>query len=268
MQRANLAEKDPHRSQLCLHPRFHSRFLTYDRDLIVYLPPGYALQTDRSYPVLYLQDGQNLFEAHHPHSWRIRETADALILSGEIEPLVIVGIAHTGEHRLAEYTPTADWKQGGGLAEQYGHLLAEELLPFIAAHYRVRPGPAGTGLGGSSLGGLAALYLGLRHADVFGKLAVLSPSIWWNHRSILALVSEIAPQMPSRPRIWLDVGESEGPRAMTDTELLDRRLRSKGWRPGENLHFQSFPGGTHDEASWSARVSPLLRFLFPAPRGF
>lgn len=267
MQRANLAETDPHLSQLCVHPRFHSRFLLHDRDVTVYLPPGYALNPDRSYPVLYLQDGQNLFGAH-PHSWRIRETADALILSGEIEPLVIVGIAHTGEHRLADYTPTADWKQGGGLAKQYGQLLVEELLPFIAAHYRVRPGSASTGLGGASLGGLAALYLGLKYAEVFGKLAILSPSVWWNHRSILALVSELAPQMPSRPRIWLDVGESEGPRAIADAELLDRRLRAKGWRHGEDLHFQSFPGGTHDEAAWSTRVSPLLRFLFPPRAGF
>lgn len=267
MQSANLAVTDPHRSQLCLHPRFHSRFLLHDRDITVYLPPGYALHPDRSYPVLCLQDGQNLFEAH-PHSWRIRETADTLILSGEVEPLVIVGIAHTGEHRLVEYTPTADWKQGGGLAEQYGRLVAEELLPFIAAHYRVRSGPANTGLGGSSLGGLAALYLGLKHADVFGKLAVLSPSVWWNHRSILALVGELAPQMRSRPRIWLDVGESEGPRAIADAELLDRRLRAKGWRPGENLHFQRFPEATHNEASWSTRVSPLLQFLFPVANSF
>lgn len=269
MQSANRAESHTRLSHLCLHSRFHSRFLPHDRDITVYLPPGYASHSDRTYPVLYLQDGQNLFASDHgyPHhrSWRIRESADSLILAGEVEPLIIVGIAHTGEHRLAEYTPTTDWTQGGGLADQYGQLLVEELLPFIAANYRVRPGAASTGLGGSSLGGLASLYLGLRHADVFGKLAVLSPSIWWNHRAILTLVSELAPGLSSRPRIWLDIGECEGPRATADTEVLDRRLQAKGWLPGEDLLFQRVPGGTHDEVAWSQRVSPMLRFLFPPP---
>lgn len=272
LQSANHAVMQAHSSQLCVHPAFHSRFLPHNRDVTVYLPPCYAQHPDRTYPALYMQDGQNLFasgpEDFYHRSWRIRETADTLIFAGEIEPLIIVGVAHTCEHRLTEYTPTADWTQGGGLADQYGRLLVEELLPFIAANYRVRPGAANAGLGGSSLGGLAALYLGLRRADIFGKLAVLSPSVWWNHRAILALVSELAPNLTSRPRIWLDIGECEGPRTITDTELLDRRLRAKGWRPREDLLFQRVPGGTHDEAAWSQRVAPMLRFLFPAPAGF
>lgn len=271
MQSANYAVMQAQSSQLCVHPGFRSRFLPHDRNVTVYLPPGYACHQDYFYPVLYMQDGQNLFAStpKNPNrrSWCIRETADALILAGEIEPLIIVGVAHTGE-RLAEYTPTTDWTQGGGLADQYGQLLVEELLPFIAANYRVRPGPANAGLGGSSLGALVALYLGLRHAKVFGKLAVLSPSVWWNHRAILALVSELAPKLPSRPRIWLDIGEHEGQRYLADTDLLDRRLRAKGWRPGDDLLYQRFPDGTHDEAAWSERVAPMLRFLFPAPAGF
>lgn len=270
MKGANQMQSDTYASQLRLHSRFPSQFLPTDRDLTVYLPPGYVQQSDRAYPVLYMHDGQNLFEnesACRP-TWRMRAIADALIAAGEIEPLIIVGVAHADDRRVAEYTPTTDWTHGGGLAEQYGRLLVEELLPFIAAHYRVRPGPQNTGLGGSSLGGLCTLYLGLKHAETFGKLAVLSPSVWWNHRAILALVSEIAPGLLFRPRIWLDIGESEGQSAIADADLLDRRLRAKGWRPGADLFYQRFAGGTHDEAAWSQRVSPMLRFLFPPPARF
>jgi len=267
-----IAETNPgeRRSRLRVHARFHSRFLPDDRDVTVYLPAGYDEDADRSYPVLYMQDGQNLFSATDAfvmgRTWRIAESADAAITAGEVEPLILVGIAHAGERRVAEYTPTRDWKMDGGEADKYGRLLVEELLPFIAAGYRVQPGAAHTGLGGSSMGALAALYLGLKHEDTFGRLAVLSPSVWWNHRVILSLVGEAALKLRARPRIWLDVGDAEGKRAVGDVELLDRRLRAKGWREGVELHYERVPGGTHDEGAWAERVRPMLRFLFPAGR--
>ncbi len=238
------------------------------RDLIVYLPPGYDAERDRSYPVLYLNDGQNLFDPETSYikgrTWMVREAADAGIEAGEIEPLVIVGIYNTGDRRLAEYTHERDWQMGGGEADSYGALLTRELMPWIAEHYRVRVDRNGTGLGGSSLGGLVSLYLGLRYSEVFGRLAVLSPSVWWNHRSILGIVSETAPLLEHWPRIWLDVGDHEGRMTLRDAELLARRLRENGWRDEETLHFEKVHGGTHDEGSWALRVGPLLRFLFPA----
>ena len=165
-----LLEAPPH-PRLHIHPRFHSRFLPDDRDVTVYLPPGYDDQPDRRYPVLYLQDGQNLFDPRTSfipgRTWQVADTADAVIAAGEVEPLIIVGMANTGEHRLAEYTPTRDWKMGGGDAHKYGNLLAQDLLPFISANYRTRGGVESTGLGGSSLGGLVTLYLGLNHPDIF-----------------------------------------------------------------------------------------------------
>ena len=235
--------------------------------MTVYLPPDYEENAGRYYPVLYMNDGQNLFDVETSfakgRSWQLAKTADAAIQSGEVQPLLIVGIANAGERRLAEYTPTHDWKLGGGEADKYGRLLTDELLPFIAATYRIRSGAANTGLGRSSLGGLAALYLGLKYEISFGKLAVLSPSVWWNHRAILSLVSEAAPRLRTKPRLWLDVGDAEGQRAVTDVDLLDRRLRTKGWRPDADLRYERIPGGTHDEAAWSQRVRPMLRFLFP-----
>ena len=93
---------------------------------------------------------------------------------------------------------------------------------------------------------------------------MLSPSVWWNHKSILGYLNERAPEIWERPRLWLDVGDREGRRTVQDAEHLARRLIANGWQRGETLHFERFPDGTHDEASWAARVHPMLRFLFPA----
>jgi enterochelin esterase-like enzyme len=254
--------------RLRLHRGFPSVYLPDKRDIVVYVPPGYDEHPERTYPVLYLQDGQNLFDPRTSfvpgQTWQVREQADEAIRAGEVEPLVIVGIANTGDRRLAEYTHERDWQRGGGEAAQYGLTLTREILPWIATRYRVRTDRESTGLGGSSLGGLVSLYLGLRYATWFGKLAILSPSVWWNHKSILGYVNEHSPGIWDLPRVWLDVGDKEGKRTVHDAESLFRRLKANHWRAAETLHFEKVHGGTHDEASWARRVKPMLRFLFPA----
>jgi len=265
-----LMSQTPH-ERLRVHRGFRSRILPDRRDLIVYLPSDYEADVVRQYPVLYLNDGQNLFDPETSfikgRTWQVRETADAAIAAGEIEPLIIVGIYNTGDRRLAEYTHERDWQMGGGEADSYGALLTQELMPWIGEHYRVRVGREHTGLGGSSLGGLVSLYLGLKYPEIFGRLAVLSPSVWWNHKSILGVLNETAPFLQHRPRIWLDVGDHEGRMTLRDTELLAKRLRLNGWEDDESLHFERIRGGTHEETSWATRVGPLLKFLFPATRG-
>ena len=121
-------------------------------------------------------------------------------------------------------------------------------------------------MGGSSLGGLLSLWLGLRYPEIFGKLAVLSPSVWWNHKYIVSYVNDVAPELAQRPRIWLDVGDAEGRRTLADVELLQARLKMHGWREGVDLHYERVAGGTHDEGAWAERVGPMLRFLFPAEK--
>jgi enterochelin esterase-like enzyme len=260
-------EATPH-PRLRLHRAFPSSYLPGQRDLIVYVPPGYDEHPNHTYPALYLQDGQNLFDGRtsfiRGRTWDLREQADAAIEAGEVEPLIIVGIYNAGDRRLAEYTHERDWERGGGEAVEYGLMLTNEILPWVAGQYRVGTGREHTGLGGSSLGGLVSLYLGLRYATWFGRLAVLSPSVWWNHKSILGYINELAPEIWERPSLWLDVGDKEGRRTLHDAEQLNRRLKANGWRQGENLHFERVPGGTHDEASWAKRVRPMLKFLFPA----
>jgi predicted alpha/beta superfamily hydrolase len=261
------ADDAPLHPRLRLHKAFKSNHLPDDRDVIVYVPPGYEDEPERTYPVLYLHDGQNLFDGRtsfvKDRTWQVREHADAAIDASEVEPLVVVGIYNTGERRLAEYTHEYNWQMGGGQADAYGKLVTRELMPWIASQYRVRQDRENTGLGGSSLGGLVSLYLGLRYPTVFGKLAVMSPSVWWNHKSILGYLNEHAPQMWERPKMWLDVGDREGQKAVRDAEHLARRLKANGWKPGESLHFEKVEGGTHDEASWAGRVRAMLKFLFP-----
>ncbi|HEY6445037.1 MAG TPA: alpha/beta hydrolase-fold protein [Acidobacteriaceae bacterium] len=250
------------------HAGFRSRVLRASRNVTVYVPPGYEDDAQRAYPLLILQDGQNLFDPATSfipgHTWRVAETADEAIAAGAVEPLIIAGIANGAERRLAEYTPSRDWKMGGGEAGKYGEMLTRELLPFLRSQYRLLGGAENTGLGGSSLGGLVSLWLGLREPETFGKLAVLSPSVWWNHRYIVSFVNDRAPELKRRPRIWLDVGDAEGRRTMGDAELLASRLKTHGWREEVDLHFERVAGGRHDEDSWAERVGPMLRFLFPA----
>ena len=258
----------PH-SRLRVHRGFRSRLLPDPRDLIVYMPPGYDEHenSSRQYPVLYLNDGQNLFDGRtsfiKDRTWEVREAADAAIESGEVEPLVIVGIYNTGDRRLAEYTHERDWQMGGGEADTYGQLLTRELMPWIGEHYRVKAGRENTGLGGSSLGGLVSLYLGLEYAEAIGRLAVFSPSVWWNHKSILGVLAQAAPQLAEKPRIWLSIGDQEGRIALKDTELLASRLREYGWVDDQTLRYERVRGGRHDETSWASRVRPMLEFLFP-----
>jgi predicted alpha/beta superfamily hydrolase len=245
---------------------FHSEILPDDRTVMVYLPAQYLEQKERRFPVLYLNDGQNLFDGRTSYvagkTWHAHTTADRLNAGGEIEPVILVGIANTGIRRMAEYTPTRDYKLGGGEGRRYGRLLVEELKPMIDRSYRTLDGPGSTGLGGSSLGGLVSLYLGFEYPEVFGKLAVMSPSLWWNHRSILSVLEQVVPK--PRLRIWLDMGTAEGARHVRDAELLDRLLLWWGWRDGVDLSFVEAEGAVHDEEAWGERFGEMLRFLFPA----
>ncbi len=256
---------------LDLNPRysvrmFHSDVLPDDRVVSVYLPPQYMEQEERRFPVFYLQDGQNLFDGRTSYiagrTWNAHTTADQLTMDGEIEPVILVGVANTGLRRMAEYTPTRDFKMGGGEGRSYGRLLIEELKPLIDSSYRTLPEIGNTGLGGSSLGGLISLYLGFTCPEVFGKVAVMSPSLWWDQRSIFSVIDQSRPK--PELRIWLDIGTAEGVRHVRDADHLERQLVKRGWQLGVDLAYRKADGAVHDENAWSERFGDVLRFLFPA----
>ena len=254
------------------HKDFHSKILNNDRDVLVYLSPGYEATKSRRYSVLYLHDGQNLFDAATSfipgQEWRVDETAQRLIAAGKIEPLIIVGINNAGKDRINEYTPAKDAKyKMGGKADLYGRMLVEELKPFIDAHYRTKKGAQYTGLGGSSLGGLVSIYLALKYPTVFGRAAVVSPSVWFANKQIVHYVESL-PKKP-KVRIWMDIGTKEGgtteeaQQTVNDARLLNETLIKKGWKPGKDLKYFEAEGAQHNEAAWAARVESILTFLFP-----
>ena len=252
-------------SRLHLHKEFASQLIDETFTFIVYVPQVFLDDRHRFFPVLFLHDGQNLFDPGTSfikgNYWRVGETADALTASGEIEPLVIVGIYNNGEKRIGDYTPVEDRRLGGGKADAYGQMIVEEMRPFIGREYRTLAGAENCGMGGSSLGGLVTIYLGMRYPEVFGKLAVLSPSVWWRDRMILKYVERLPHK--TGQRIWLDIGTREGRRALPDTRALKRMLVKKGWRKGKDLEYREIQGGQHTEWAWAERVGPLLKFLFP-----
>jgi predicted alpha/beta superfamily hydrolase len=254
------------------HRAFPSKVLGNRRDVLVYLPPGYRRFSGQRYPVLYLHDGQNVFDAATAFAgveWGVDETAERLIRKHAIEPLIIVAVANLGEERIHEYAPTPGVietkakrkKRSRGLARVYGQFLIEELKPYIDKKYRTKREAEFTGLGGSSLGGLVTLAIGILFPAVFGRLIVMSPSIWWDDFAIYRLVDMIE-QKPLL-KIWLDTGTHEP--GWERARALCAALIEKGWRPFEDLAYTEVEGGDHSEAAWAVRVEPALRFLFPPP---
>jgi predicted alpha/beta superfamily hydrolase len=143
-------------------------------------------------------------------------------------------------------------------------MLVEELKPFIDSEYRTLTDAGNTGLGGASLGGLVSLYLGLRHPTVFGKLAVISPSVWWDNNLIIRQVKALN----SRPaaRIWLDIGTKEAAALVRGVKELRDALVRKGWSLNSDLMYFEAAGSTHDDESFARRAEPMLKYLFPQPR--
>lgn len=254
------------------HQGFHSQYLPDDRDVIVYLPPDYESAPDRRYPVLYFHDGQNVFDSDTSFGgveWRADETAEAMIHEGAIVPIIMVGIYNTGVSRIHEYTPSSGpFGSSEGKASLYGCMILEELKPFIDGEYRTLQGPENTGMAGSSLGGLVTLYIGLSRPDVFGKLAVMSPSVWWDHGVILQIIHDLSLPHPGdrkRAKIWLDMGTEEGARPkrmVRDARMLRDLMVKKGWRLNRDIVYHEDEGATHHEGAWANRLPFALQFLF------
>lgn len=233
------------------------------RDIIVYLPPDYDTNPARHYPVLYLHDGQNTMDRATSFlgiEWQADETAEALILAGQVEPLILVGVYNTTD-RVPEYTPVVDATYGGGHAVDYGKFLTQELKPFIDATYRTKPEAQYTGVLGSSLGGLVSMYFGITLSDTFTRIGVVSPSVWWANRDIVAQVDGLAAKPPIK--IWEDIGTAEDVDAVPDARALRDALVSKGWVLGTDFAYLEVTGAQHNETAWAARFDQMLRFLYP-----
>ena len=251
---------------------FKSKILGNRRDVLVYLPRGYRRFSRRRYPVLYLQDGQNVFDAATSFShveWGVDETAQTLIRKNLIEPLIVVAIANVGEDRIHEYAPSRGVfdssakrkKRSKGMARKYGEFLITELKPYIDRKFRTQREAESTGLGGSSLGGLLTLSLGLWYPQVFSRLMVMSPSVWWDDQVIVSMVEELDRKLPLK--IWLDTGTNEP--GWENARVLCEALVEKGGKLFDDLQYHEIEGADHSEGAWAGRVDPALRFLFSPP---
>jgi predicted alpha/beta superfamily hydrolase len=227
-----------------------------ERDLDVFLPPSYS-QGRRRYPVVYMQDGQNLADPARAFAgtWNL-EAALYELASRGVEAIV-VGIPNLGEARIKEYTPFVDPKMGGGDGDAYLAYLERTVKPLVDRRFRTRPERQATGIFGSSLGGLISLYSFFRAPETYGFVGAMSPSIWFAER---ALLSYIERDGAPAGRIYLDAGTEEGSNTIRNTRALAAILRQKGYGDDRLLVVED-PGATHAEAHWARRLVPALEFL-------
>ncbi len=237
------------------------------RDVYVYLPPSYAAapsgrrtaDPDARFPVIYMHDGQNLFDPELSFSgaWRVDLAMQTAARVGY--EAIVVGVANTGGSRIDEYSPFFDDRVGGGgTADRYVDFLLHTLKPTVDAQFRTRPEPAATGVLGSSMGGLVSAYAFFRAPHAFGMCGIMSPALWFADRAILPFV-EAADAPPGR--IWLDVGTAEGARTVANVRLLGELLARKGYREGESLRTVVAAGAAHNEAAWGRRLKKAVPFL-------
>ena len=241
----------------------HSPELDNQRDVLVYLPPSYH-RSDRSYPVLYMQDGQNLFDPSTSFAgeWGVGRAMNAAARRG-LEAIV-VGVPNMGSERLDEYSPYADpTVGGGGKGAAYADFLARTLKPIVDRRFRTEPGWERTVVAGSSMGGLISLYAFFKHPRTFGFAGVMSPALWFAGHSIFPFIHE-CPFVPGR--LYLDVGTSEGSEGLHDVRRLKEMLTRKGYRTGRELLYVVEMGGQHNERAWARRLRRELHFLLGVPQ--
>jgi predicted alpha/beta superfamily hydrolase len=263
-----------HTGNICHHSAFPSKILNNQRDIWVYLPPAAAAKRNARFPVLYLHDGQNLFNARSSFGgteWSVDETAESHIKSGKIAPVIIVAIANIAD-RMEEYTPVrSESQKAGGRGEAYLSFVVQELKPFIDKTYPTFTGPAHTTIGGSSLGGLISLYAAARFPEVFGGCVAMSPSIWWADRWILGYCRDQAEQLQGK-KYWLDIGTREGGnseefmRHLNNLRDVRNVLLKQAQVDPTAIGYAEVKDGTHSEGAWAARFGLVLRHLYPVTR--
>lgn len=242
------------------------------RDILVYLPPSYR-STNKSFPVLYMQDGQNLFDQMTSYSgeWHVDETMERLGYEERLEAIV-VGIPNMGAKRLDEYSPFSDHQHGGGLGNFYLKFIVKTLKPLIDRDFRTLPDKKHTGIMGSSMGGLISLYAFFHHPDTFGFTGAMSPSLWFGDGTIFSYVEA----MPFHAgKIYLDAGTREmgnhWPEILTlrsrsrkyyaSVRRMKAILAKKGYRPIRDLLHVESKWATHSEAAWADRLPTAIRFF-------
>ena len=243
-------------------PAFSSALLGNTRGVYVYLPPTYLENAASRLPVVYMHDGQNLFNPNAAFggvTWRVPEAMDSAAGDGRFREAIVIGVENVAS-RLSEYTPTVDPNYGGGSGDLYLRMLVEELKPRVDAELRTMSGREDTVLIGSSLGGLITSHAGVRKPEVFGVIGAMSPSVWWDNRVLLTTVSQTGSIRPLR--VYVDSGDSGTSNdGVDDTRALAAAYRTLGYVDGSTLKHVVQQGATHTESAWASRLPGALEFL-------
>ena len=252
-----------------------SKVFDYTRTVRVFLPPGYgdAANHERTYPVLYMFDGQNLFDAclafDHVHEWQMDETVTRLVGEGKIEPLIVVGLDNAREKRAYEYLPWPDSIQfpgePGPAGQRLPEFLIKEAMPAIEGKYRIAKGRENTAIGGSSYGGTAALYVGVSAPTIFGKVLAESPVLTVGNGQLVRHTSFL---MMAPMKVYMAFGGKEwgipgGPEAQVKAiQVVEANLKNALMSPAEVMYVYE-ADARHNEETWAKRLPQALTFLFP-----
>lgn len=228
------------------------------RKIWVYLPPNYKA-SDKSYPVIYMHDGQNLFDAKTSYAgeWKVDEALNALNKEKGIG-FIVVGIENTGIERMNEYSPWVHKRYGGGSGDRYVNMIVSELKPKIDNEFRTKKGPENTAIIGSSMGGLISYYAGLKHPDVFGKVGALSTSFWFS-KEVKTFTKKYGNL--SNTKLFLLVGGKEGGGMDTDMVEMEKIILETGFN-SNFLTSKLVPEAKHNEAFWSSEFKEVVTWLF------
>jgi len=232
--------------------------LARKRQLRIYLPPGYAT-SDKRYPVLYMHDGQNLFDAATAYAgeWKVDETLDALAREGRLE-LIVVGIDNGQDKRMTELNAWDDDRFGKGEGRAYTDFIVKTVKPLVDRNYRTLPGREHTAVMGSSMGGLASHYALVQHPDVFSKAGVFSPAYWTARPAFEFVASK---PVPKDARVFFLMGEKEGPQMNGDVKRMAEVVKKSG-HPAANTVLKLVPGAGHNEAFWAGELREALLWMF------
>lgn len=227
------------------------------RTIRIYLPTNYFKSLDR-YPVIYMQDGQNLFDqatAFH-REWKVDKTINKLT-KGKRQKCIVVGIDNGGENRSNEYAPFKNSRLGGGEGDAYLSFIVETLKPYIDSHFRTQPQRETTAIAGSSMGGLISFYAGVRFPHIFGKIGAFSPSFWFNPQ-----VCQLAKQSHYYPTYWYVAGSQTESRYMRkNLEDVYWALKQSGYTDAE-LQIIVRDRGKHNEIFWGREFPKLYQWWF------
>jgi predicted alpha/beta superfamily hydrolase len=242
---------------------FVSAHTTAARPIYVYLPPTAIENTAARFPVVYMHDGQNLFDPRLSFggvAWEVDQAVDRAAEDGSFAEPIVVGIGNSAD-RGNELTPTRDATEGfGGNGDAYLLMITDEIKPLVDAQFKTLPDRAHTAIVGSSLGGLISAHAGVKRSDAFGLVGALSPSTWWDNRVILREVPLLGSVRPLR--VYVDSGDS-GPSNddVTNTAALASAWENAGYRRNQDLSYRVAAGDRHEEAAWQRRVPGAFAFL-------